>query len=189
LRYAVLVAVWLVVAVGAGAAGLPARLHPPFPQVVLLALTALLLGAGWGWPGFRAWLVGLPWRTVVAIHLSRFVGVYFLWLSGRGELPREFAVPAGVGDVAVALLATALLSAPVPVERRPSLLAAWNLLGLADILFVVARAAALGLARPDAMQPLLRLPLSLLPTFLVPIIIASHVLLLSQTRIARWNAA
>ena len=48
---------------------------------------------------------------------------------------------------------------------------------LADILFVVVTAARLGVADPESMAALLRLPLSLLPTFLVPLIIASHVVL------------
>jgi hypothetical protein len=56
-----------------------------------------------------------------------------------------------------------------------------------DILFVVATAARLALADPDSMQGLLHLPLSLLPTFLVPLIIASHVVL--AIRLARVPAA
>jgi hypothetical protein len=59
----------------------------------------------------------------------------------------------------------------------------WNVLGLADILFVVVTAAWLGVAEPESMAALLRLPLSLLPTFLVPLIIASHVVL--GVRLAR----
>jgi len=56
-------------------------------------------------------------------------------------------------------------------------------LGLADILFVVVTAARLGVADPESMAALLQLPLSLLPTFLVPLIIASHVIL--GVRLAR----
>ena len=49
--------------------------------------------------------------------------------------------------------------------------------GLLDLLFVVVTAARLGMADPASMAALLRLPLSLLPTFLVPLLLASHVLL------------
>ena len=61
-----------------------------------------------------------------------------------------------------------------------------NLLGMVDILFVVATAARLAAADPESMAALLRLPLSLLPTFLVPLIIASHVVL--GVRLARRSA-
>jgi len=48
---------------------------------------------------------------------------------------------------------------------------------------VVVTAARLGVADPESMAALLQLPLSLLPTFLVPLIIASHVVL--GVRLAR----
>src|SRR5262249_4390061 len=89
-------------------------------------------------------------------------------------LPRAFAVPGGWGDVVVATLALALLIVGGALDRRPRLVGAWNALGLLDILFVVATAARLALADSDSMNALLRLPLSLLVTFLVPIIIADH---------------
>src|SRR5437868_4690458 len=57
------------------------------------------------------------------------------------------------------------------------LLLFWKNLGFTDILFVVSTAARLGLADPQSMKALTRLPLALLPTFLVPIIIATHLLL------------
>ena len=57
---------------------------------------------------------------------------------------------------------------------------AWNVLGLLDILGVVGTAARLALAEPGSMRALLQLPLSLLLTFVVPIIIATHLVLLSR---------
>ncbi len=71
-------------------------------------------------------------------------------------------------------------------DRRQRVSSYYALLGLADILFVVATAARLAAANPESMAALLRLPLSLLPTFLVPLIIASHVVL--GVRLARQNA-
>jgi hypothetical protein len=56
-----------------------------------------------------------------------------------------------------------------------------------DILFVVLTAARLALAEPQSMAALLRFPLSLVPTFQVPLIIASHILLFARLR--RWERA
>jgi hypothetical protein len=61
----------------------------------------------------------------------------------------------------------------------------WNGYGLIDILFVVATAAAEGRANPASMAALLRMPLSLLATFLVPLIISSHLLLFARLRARR----
>jgi hypothetical protein len=170
--------IWLAAAIAAGASGLTAELRPPWPQVVLAGLTAAVIAAGVFVRPFRRWALAADLRVVVGLHLTRFVGLEFLALSARGELPSSFAVPAGVGDVGVAVLAGGLLATVRPEGtwgRRMYLV--WNGLGLLDILGVVASAAAHGLADPGSMAPLVRLPLSLLPTFLVPLIISSHALL------------
>jgi hypothetical protein len=57
---------------------------------------------------------------------------------------------------------------------------AWNVAGLVDILGVVLTAARLAFVDPASMQALLHLPLSLLLTFVVPIIIATHVWMLGR---------
>lgn len=168
--------VWFLAAVVAGASGLLLRLAPPRPQLLIVGLTAALIVAGAIVPSFRAWLASVDLRSVIALHLTRFIGIYFLVLYARGLLPFEFAVLGGWGDIAIAALALAwLVLAPEPLEHR-NLLWVWNLCGLIDILFVVATAARMALANPASMGPLRALPLSLLPTFLVPLIIASHVL-------------
>ena len=176
---------WLLLAIGLAASGQVARLRPPVPQLILFGLTLALIAAGAMLPGFRLWLAGLNLRQIVALHLTRFVGIYFLVLYRRGELPYDFAVPGGWGDIVVATGALILvLLVPDLARRRPWLLA-WNLLGLLDILFVVATASRLALADPWSMQALLRLPLSLLPTFLVPLLIASHLYLFVRLRTER----
>lgn len=172
--YPIALMAWFFVAFALGDSGRLAVLEPPAPQVILLGLTALLLVNSALLPGFRRWLAGLDLRRLVALHLSRFIGIYFLVLHGRGQLPYDFAVKGGWGDIAVACGAVVLLVVPGLIARRGWLLA-WNVLGLLDILFVVATAARLAAADPSSMRALLRLPLSLLPTFLVPLIIATHV--------------
>jgi len=182
-RYIVVGLVWLAAALGLGATGAIARWRPPTPQLVLAGLTVVLLAAVVARPRFRHWLARLDLRWLVAVHLTRFVGFYFLLLYYRDRaLPRAFAVPGGWGDIVVATLALALLIAGGKLEVRPRLVGVWNALGLLDILFVVATASRLALADPDSMNALLRLPLSLLVTFLVPIIIADHVVVFWRIR-------
>jgi hypothetical protein len=174
---------WLAIAIAAADSGRLSQLHPPVPQLILLGLTVLLIAAGIGITAFHSWLEEVDLRTVLALHLTRFVGAYFLVLYSRGELPWAFAVPGGWGDIAVAALALLLLLAVAPsFEDRPAVLFTWNLIGFLDIIFVVATAARLGITDPASMSALQRLPLSLLPTFLVPLIIASHVLMFWRLR-------
>ena len=173
--YVVIGAVWFLIALTLGAAGYVERWRPPTPQAVLVGLTVLLLVAFAAIPHFRRWLLALDLRWLVGLHVTRFVGFYFLLVYYRdGALPRAFAVPGGWADIVVATLAL-ILVATGKLEPRRRLVAAWNTLGLLDILFVVATATRLTLADPDSMNALLRLPLSLLPTFLVPLIIVDHV--------------
>jgi len=148
------------------------------PQVLIAILTVASLTAVFGVPMFRTWADDVSLRALVAFHLTRFVGVYFLLLARQGALAASFAVPAGYGDVLVATVALGLILIGEPGARWiRGLYLIWNSLGLVDILLVVGNAARVGLADPQSMQPLLRFPLSLLPTFLVPVIITSHILI------------
>lgn len=172
--------IWFLVALILGASGVTQRLRPPAPQIVLATLSLLTLGALWFVPSIHRWAMQVDLRVFVAFHLTRFVGIYFLILYQRGELPYEFAVYGGWGDILVATLAIGLLAFKPAVGGKRLLYRAWNIIGLADILYVVVTAAKLATADPISMAPLLRLPLSLLPTFVVPIIIASHVWLFAR---------
>jgi hypothetical protein len=168
---------WFIAAIAAGASGRFAAMTPPGPQVLLLGLTAALVAAGLFVAPFRSWVATLDLRAVVALHLTRFIGIYFLVLYGRGLLPFQFAVVGGWGDIAIAATALVWLVAVRAPAAHRALFGLWNLLGLADIVFVVATAARMGTADPASMGPMRTLPLSLLPTFLVPLIIASHLLI------------
>jgi hypothetical protein len=169
--------VWLIVAIGIGVSGLLARLRPPLPQLVLLGITAAGLAIVIAVRQVRDRALSLDERRLVAFHLTRFIGIEFLLLYRRGELPYRFAVYGGWGDIVVATLAVALLATGPATGRRCPLFAAWNLLGFADIVFVVVTAARSALADPGSMRPLVEFPLNLLLTFVVPIIIVSHLVL------------
>ncbi|MEE8045001.1 MAG: hypothetical protein V3T32_07735, partial [Thermodesulfobacteriota bacterium] len=90
------------------------------------------------------------------------------------------------GDIIVALTALlVILLAPLVGKSAWLVYFVWNLIGLVDILFVVATAARLVIADPQSMSELLKLPLSLLPTFLVPIIIFTHIIIFIRLHKAR----
>ena len=166
---------WLCLAVGLS--GRFSSASAPAVAVTVWTLTALLLIACWKISPVRVWTLTVTVRWLVLFHVSRlFAGAYFLVLCQRGELPCGFARPAGWGDIVVAILALAVVGA-MRTECAKKLLLAWNTLGLIDIIFVVFTALRFGLKDWQAVHALRELPLSLLPTFLVPIIIASHILI------------
>jgi hypothetical protein len=174
--------VWFLAALGVGGSGVLVDLRPPLPQAILVGLTVSTLFALYRIGPIRTWANRVDPRWLVAFHLTRFVGIYFLALYADGQLPFEFAVIGGWGDIIVAAAAIPLLlTRPITATRRRFYMV-WNVVGLLDILFVVATAVRLTLADPTSMAPLMRLPLSLLITFIVPIVIATHVRLFRRIR-------
>jgi hypothetical protein len=177
---------WFVIALAVGASGAIGRLRPPGPQLVLIGLTLVLLALGQWMPAVRDWRRSVDLRAFPALHLGRLVaGGTFLLLVARGRIPDSF-IPAGVGDSLVALLALALIVFVRPDQPGArKLYLAWNVLGLVDILLVVATATRIGLRNPDAIAGFGTLPLALLPTFYVPIVLATHVWLFMRLARAR----
>jgi hypothetical protein len=188
---------WLCFALAVGVSGRFRNASAPGVAASVWTLTALTLLACWRIQIVRDWIAIVDLRWLIALHLTRFVGIYFLILGNRGDLPEGFAKSAGIGDIAIAIGAFALLFAlgrdgvrqlpdPDAAARRPyllRLLGAWNILGLIDIIFVAFAVLRLGLKDWQSMAPLRELPLSLLPTFLVPLIIASHILIFVRLKL------
>lgn len=172
---------WLFAAVALARFGLLGR-DFPVAQVILV-----VTGGLFGWAAFRLAPVRNPlWncdiRWLVLLHLSRFVGFWFLVLYARKRLPYDFAVKGGWGDIVAAALACVVLLIPAGVSFRPLAIQVWNVFGLVDILFVVGTAARLTLADRHVMDELRHIPMSLLPTFLVPLIIVTHVVIWARVR-------
>lgn len=169
--------VWFVAATVAVAAGLLERVTVPPPAIVavLAAVTVLFVLLR---PGARTWLHTVELRYLFLPHLVRFVGVAFLILVSRGVLVREF-VPIGWGDTIAAIGAVVLLL------TRPRLstpagwwsVFAWNCFGLADMVVLIVTGIRSGSAAPEQFALFRQLPFGLLPTFFVPLIIATHVFL------------
>ena len=189
---AIVLLAWLVVVVIAGGRGVfeagPAR--PPLPIFIAVALPpvlfALLYRAS---RHVREFALSLDLRLVTAMQAWRIGGTMFLVLYSFGMLPGLFAWPAGIGDVAVGLAAPFVLQA-MNVERRgwERYLFWHNIAGLADFAGAIATGvlssnSAIGFfasAAPTVSMGLL--PLSLIPTFAVPLWIILHMISLIRLR-------
>src|SRR5690349_21187173 len=101
----IIAAIWLLAALIIGHLRLLEHLPRPVVQLVLFALTGGLLLAFWKIRSFHDWIYALPLRALILYHVVRFVGIYFLVLYRRGELPYTFAVPGGWGDISIAVSA------------------------------------------------------------------------------------
>ena len=158
------------------------------PPAIVAAITVSLLCALGLSRQLRANVRAVGLRSFVAFHVVRVsAGAYFLVLYRRGTLPSEFAVTAGWGDIAVGITAAIVCVICFPIRHgwQPTTLLAWNVFGLIDIVFVLSSGVRLFLGEPTIMQSFTQLPLALLPTFVVPIVLVTHVLIFVWWRDAR----
>ena len=183
------VTVWFLIAVGVGYAGLLARAPVP-PPAIAFAMSAACL-VMWRAQPFNEAVRRAGPRPILVFHLvtRALAGSYFLSLYSRGDLPGEFARVGGYGDIVVAIGAAGVLRfcLPIVTRRQETALLLWNAVGLADILIVLSRGIRMLEQDPAIGEQFTSLPLALLPTFLVPLIIASHVVLFvsRDTRLRR----
>jgi hypothetical protein len=189
---AVVLALWLAVVVilGAGGAFVTPPGTPPYP--IAIAVTAplvVVLVAFWVSAAFRKFVTNVDLSFLSAIQAWRFTGFTFLALYAYGMLPGRFAWHAGVGDMAIGLTAPWIALALV---RRPSfaasrLFAIWNLLGILDLVTAIGDAAliqreATGALGEITLAPMAKLPLLLIPAYLVPLFFILHLSALLQAR-------
>ncbi|GIJ78069.1 hypothetical protein SAMN05443287_11357 [Micromonospora phaseoli] len=180
---AVIAAGWFSAALAASALG--AFRTPPGEPPVVLALAAgapplVVLILGLRSSRFRAWARGIDLRFLTLLQTWRVAGLAFLALAAVDALPAGFALPAGLGDVAIGL--TAPLVALFVVDRADRLFVVWTAVGIADLLLAVAlgvlySASPAGVLLADVDTGLMStLPMSLVPAFGVPVTLVAHLL-------------
>lgn len=147
-------------------------------------------------PEFRQRLERIPLHWLVGVQFYRVVGGVFLIAYLQGDIPAEFALPAGIGDVLVGLAAPFVarrLATEGPQRARRGVLA-WCALGLADLVVAVGCGV---LTAPSTFQQfaldapnaaITSYPLVVIPTFAVPVSILLHVYVIARLR-ARSHAA
>jgi len=165
------------------------------PQAVGLTVaggTLLLLALSKFHEQFRSRLDSITTEQLICVHSIRApIGAAFLVMASEGLLPRLFANRAGYGDMLTAilgLLAVALCTALVNPRSRATVYIVWNLFGLADLLLAVGTGIYLALQIPDSMIWITRLPLLLVPTFVLPILFATHIIMLQRLVASRVSS-
>src|SRR5512146_1975366 len=192
IRLAVILAlaIWFVLVMSLAAFGAfvgPAR-TPPFAIAIGVGAPLLLFFACLRLSrSFRQFVLSLDLRLVAGMQAWRWAGLGFLALYAHDVLPAMFALPAGLGDMAVGIAAPWMI---LGLVRRPdfatsSAFIRWNVLGILDLVVAVSLGAlSATLAIPGAIStaPMATLPLVLIPAFLVPLFLMLHTAALMQSR-------
>jgi hypothetical protein len=166
---------------------------PPRPIFFGVAIPlAVFLAAYFGLNSFRDFILGADLRLVAAMQAWRWAGLGFLSLYANGILPGLFALPAGIGDMAIGFSAPWIVLSLVrhqvfAASRRFFI---WNILGIIDFVVAVSTATLSSGAFPGinglignvTTSPMTRLPLVLIPAFMVPFFTMLHLTALFQAR-------
>lgn len=176
-------AVFLLAPASSPPAGDPFRITPLIP-LSLVASVAFVLASLWRSPSLRRTFASVPVAALNAAQSWRVIGIVFVVLYTRGQLPAHFALPAGWGDVAVGLTAPFVaLALARGLRGAPALAVAWNLVGLLDLAVAVGMGTGLlapllvpGLGpRVPPAAAMGVLPMLLVPAFAVPMSVLMHV--------------
>jgi len=166
---------------------------PPLPIFFGVAIPlALFFAAYFGWGAFRTFILSVDLRFVTAIQAWRWGGLGFLSLLANGILPWLFALPAGLGDMAIGFSAPWIV---LQLARNPSFAASrryriWNMLGILDFIVAVSMGTLCSGFFPGITKlvgnvttsPMAHLPLVLIPAFMVPFFTMLHLTALFQAR-------
>jgi hypothetical protein len=185
-----LIGAWFVLIVAASALHLieNAPSKPPLP-LGIAAITPIVVFLVWfaASPPFRQFTLSLSPRVLTLVQSWRIAGFVFLVLSTYGILPRLFAWPAGWGDIAIGATAPLVALKLANPGYRLSFIA-WQLLGMADLLTAVTLGTLASVLDPHGIptSAMTVLPMSLIPTFAVPLFFILHIISIAQAK--QWHA-
>jgi hypothetical protein len=178
-------ALWLVGAFALSARGFFAGAADTSVPRIVYALVPLAAGyiSYLSLRSVRAVADQIPLHWMIGLQFYRALGVVFLVEWMLGALPGAFALPAGIGDIAVGLAApwvAARVKAGAPRSRELAI--RWNVLGIADLVVAVAMGVTTTpgplhlFAHENPNVAIIMLPLVLVPIIAVPFSILLHLI-------------
>ena len=114
-------------------------------------------------------------------------GFVFLVLYVYKILPGQMALPAGWGDIAIGATAPLVALKLADPNHRKSFIF-WQLLGITDLVTAVGNGVTAGFLHPEGISTsaMTVLPMSLIPTFAVPLFLILHFISIAQAR--QWHS-
>lgn len=184
-----LIAAWFVFVVAASALDI-FKTDPNLPPLavglaVLIPIVAFLFWFGTS-ARFRQFALSLSPRTLTFVQSWRIAGFTFLVLYAAGILPGVFALPAGWGDIAIGATAPLAAVKLANFSRRRAFIL-WQTLGIVDLVMAVTLGTTARWISPHAVATgvMTVLPMSLIPTFAVPLLMVLHVICIAQAK--QWK--
>ena len=129
--------VWLAIDAALGAIGVfAADVNRPVPGIAP-GIALPILGSVWllgRSEGIRRLLAAVPLRRLIGVQVYRVAGGVFIFAWASGRMPAAFALPAGLGDIAVGVTAP-IVAVRLDEHSTRSVARAvlWNILGIADL--------------------------------------------------------
>jgi hypothetical protein len=182
----VLVILWFLVAFALSVTGWFER----FSSATLFGIGALVSASGftilhWLSSRFREYTRARELKRLTRVQVLRFFGVLALVKAHEHVLPAIFAIPTGIMDVVLAITSFSVTARLVSDRGRPHPgFFIWHILGLLSLavsstLAVLTSSPRFGLVEGGiTSQPMTRFPMSLVPTFIGPLVLICHLLAL-----------
>jgi hypothetical protein len=161
--------------------------QPPLPVGLAVLIPIVIFGI-WSAASqpFRQFLLSLNPRTLTIVQSWRIAGFVFLALYTYGILPGQMALPAGWGDIAIGATAPFVALKLADSQHKKSFIF-WQFLGITDLVLAVGSGVTAQLLNPHGVSTgaMTVLPMSLIPTFAVPLFLILHFVSIAQAR--QWQ--
>jgi len=185
-----IVGIWFLLAFVGGMLGIFNKPDTPYvPLFVLVPIIGFTLAYSLSMQ-MRHAVNQIPLLLITISHVWRFVGIGFFVGAILNVLPPQFGYPEGLGDVVTAIFCIPLAFAICKKSFSPRLRTAfivWNVFGLIDLISAISLGilysqGSLGILRTDlSTAAMTTFPVSLIPTFFVPLFILLHLLALNRS--------
>ena len=185
---AALLGLWVGIATAGSAAGWAAMARP-FPIMGLFVAAPLTVAVvATAWPKARAAMLGLPLPLLVGMNVGRVFAVLFLLVAADGRMSGPFPQSAGWGDIISGVVALPLIRLARAPAQNKVVLHLWNAFGMLDLVAAIALGvmsapgSRLQVFAAPGSEAMTQLPLSFVPTVLVPIWMVIHAIIWAKLR-------